>query len=115
VRVKVEACGGPAFSILAFQDTPVARAGGGDFRNCEILKIPGISHDGRYQQYMVAPVEALAPVPDSLSAVEAPPLLCAGITTYNALRPSSFPEVERFKAGLPEHRPIPRTRYASPN
>jgi D-arabinose 1-dehydrogenase-like Zn-dependent alcohol dehydrogenase len=60
----------------------------GDFRNCLNLKIPGISYDGGYQQYMVAPVEALAPIPESLSDVEAAPLLCAGITTYNALRHS---------------------------
>src|SRR2546423_1591687 len=60
----------------------------GDFRNCENLKIPGISYDGGYQQYMVAPVEALAAIPDTLSAVEAAPLLCAGITTYNSLRHS---------------------------
>jgi D-arabinose 1-dehydrogenase-like Zn-dependent alcohol dehydrogenase len=60
----------------------------GDFRNCDNLKIPGISYDGGYQQYMVVPVEALAAIPDSLSAVEAAPLLCAGITTYNALRHS---------------------------
>jgi D-arabinose 1-dehydrogenase-like Zn-dependent alcohol dehydrogenase len=60
----------------------------GDFRNCQNLKIPGISYDGGYQQYMVAPIEALAAIPDSLSDVEAAPLLCAGITTYNALRHS---------------------------
>jgi len=60
----------------------------GDFNNCRNLKIPGISYDGGYQQYMVAPVEALATIPDSLSDVEAAPLLCAGITTYNALRHS---------------------------
>jgi D-arabinose 1-dehydrogenase-like Zn-dependent alcohol dehydrogenase len=60
----------------------------GDFRNCRNLKIPGISYDGGYQQYMVAPVEALAAIPDSLSDVEAAPLLCAGITTFNALRHS---------------------------
>jgi D-arabinose 1-dehydrogenase-like Zn-dependent alcohol dehydrogenase len=60
----------------------------GDFRNCRNLKIAGISYDGGYQQYMVAPVEALVPIPDSLSDVEAAPLLCAGITTYNALRHS---------------------------
>ena len=60
----------------------------GDFRNCQNLKIPGISYDGGYQQYMLAPVEALAPIPESLSDVEAAPLLCAGITTYNALRHS---------------------------
>src|SRR5260221_6637083 len=64
----------------------------GDFRNCRNLKIPGISYDGGYQQYMVAPVEALAAIPESLSDVEAAPLLCAGITTFNALRHSgAFP------------------------
>src|SRR5579864_7797487 len=60
----------------------------GDFRNCQNLKIAGISYDGGYQQYMVAPVEALSAIPDSLGAVEAAPLLCAGITTFNALRHS---------------------------
>ncbi|MGB7281248.1 MAG: alcohol dehydrogenase [Candidatus Acidiferrum sp.] len=60
----------------------------GDFGNCENLKIAGISYDGGYQQYMVAPMEALVAIPDSLSDVEAAPLLCAGITTYNALRHS---------------------------
>jgi D-arabinose 1-dehydrogenase-like Zn-dependent alcohol dehydrogenase len=64
----------------------------GDFRNCRNLKIPGISYDGGYQEYMVAPVEALAAIPETLSDVEAAPLLCAGITTYNALRHSgAFP------------------------
>src|SRR5271167_3708771 len=64
----------------------------GDFRNCRNLKIPGISYDGGYQQYMVAPVEALAAIPESLSDVEAAPLLCAGITTFNSLRHSgAFP------------------------
>ena len=53
----------------------------GDFRNCRNLKIPGISYDGGYQQYMVAPVEALVAIPESLSDAEAAPLLCAGITT----------------------------------
>ena len=60
----------------------------GDFRNCRNLKIAGISYDGGYQQYMVAPVEALTAIPESLNDVEAAPLLCAGITTYNALRHS---------------------------
>jgi D-arabinose 1-dehydrogenase-like Zn-dependent alcohol dehydrogenase len=58
----------------------------GDFGNCQNLKIAGISYDGGYQQYMVAPVEALTTMPESLSDAEAAPLLCAGITTYNALR-----------------------------
>ena len=60
----------------------------GDFGNCQNLKIAGISYDGGYQQYMVAPVEALTTMPESLSDAEAAPLLCAGITTFNALRHS---------------------------
>jgi D-arabinose 1-dehydrogenase-like Zn-dependent alcohol dehydrogenase len=60
----------------------------GDFRNCRNLKVPGISYDGGYQEFMVAPVEAVTPIPDALSAMEAAPLLCAGITTYNSLRHS---------------------------
>jgi D-arabinose 1-dehydrogenase-like Zn-dependent alcohol dehydrogenase len=64
----------------------------GDFRNCRNLKVPGINYDGGYQQYMVAPAEALVAIPESLSDVDAAPLLCAGITTYNALRHSgAFP------------------------
>src|SRR6266436_8084590 len=64
----------------------------GDFGNCRNLKISGISYDGGYQQYMVAPVEAVVAIPESLSDVEAAPLLCAGITTFNALRHSgAFP------------------------
>ena len=58
----------------------------GDFGNCKNMKIAGISYDGGYQQYMLAPVEALTSIPDGLSDVDAAPLLCAGITTYNALR-----------------------------
>src|SRR5947208_6111905 len=54
----------------------------------KVAQIPGISYDGGYQEYMVAPVEALAAIPDTLSAVEAAPLLCAGITTFNSLRHS---------------------------
>jgi D-arabinose 1-dehydrogenase-like Zn-dependent alcohol dehydrogenase len=60
----------------------------GDFSNCRNVKIPGISYDGGYQEYMVAPVEALAAIPDTLAAAEAAPLLCAGITTFNSLRHS---------------------------
>ena len=60
----------------------------GDFGNCKNMQIAGVSYDGGYQQYMVAPVEALAAVPASLSDAEAAPLLCAGITTFNALRHS---------------------------
>ena len=60
----------------------------GDFGNCKNMKVAGISYDGGYQQYMVAPVEALTEMPEGLSDVEAAPLLCAGITTFNALRHS---------------------------
>ncbi|HWF48917.1 MAG TPA: alcohol dehydrogenase [Bryobacteraceae bacterium] len=60
----------------------------GDFRNCQNLKIPGISYDGGYQEYMLAPIEALVAIPEKLSDAEAAPLLCAGITTFNALRHS---------------------------
>jgi len=58
----------------------------GDFGHCQNLKIAGISYDGGYQQYMVAPVEALTAMPEGLGDAEAAPLLCAGITTFNALR-----------------------------
>jgi len=70
------------------QDNTCPACRRGDFRNCQNVKIPGISYDGGYQQYMLAPVEALVAIPETLSDVEAAPLLCAGITTYNALRHS---------------------------
>lgn len=60
----------------------------GDFINCKNQKICGISYDGGYQEYMVCPSEAVARIPDELSAVDAGPLLCAGITTFNSLRNS---------------------------
>jgi D-arabinose 1-dehydrogenase-like Zn-dependent alcohol dehydrogenase len=60
----------------------------GDFLLCVNAKVTGITHDGGYQEYMIAPQEALACLPDSLDAAEAAPLLCAGITTYNGLRHS---------------------------
>jgi D-arabinose 1-dehydrogenase-like Zn-dependent alcohol dehydrogenase len=70
------------------QDNTCPSCRRGDFRNCRNLQIPGISYDGGYQQYMVAPVEALVAIPESLRDVEAAPLLCAGITTFNSLRHS---------------------------
>jgi D-arabinose 1-dehydrogenase-like Zn-dependent alcohol dehydrogenase len=70
------------------QDNTCRECRRGDFRNCQNVQIPGISYDGGYQQYMLAPVEALVSIPDALNDVEAAPLLCAGITTYNALRHS---------------------------
>jgi len=60
----------------------------GDFVNCANVKITGISFDGGYQEYMIAPVDAVARMPESLDPAQAAPLLCAGITTFNALRHS---------------------------
>ena len=60
----------------------------GDFITCRNLQVPGIHYDGGYADYMIAPIEALASIPDELDAAAAAPLLCAGITTFNALRNS---------------------------
>ena len=60
----------------------------GDFITCVYGQIPGISYDGGYAEYMIAPFEALASIPDELKSDDAAPLLCAGITTFNALRHS---------------------------
>ncbi len=60
----------------------------GDFITCQNHKVTGIHYDGGYAQYMIAPVEALAAIPDELTFEEAAPLMCAGITTFNALRNS---------------------------
>jgi D-arabinose 1-dehydrogenase-like Zn-dependent alcohol dehydrogenase len=74
------------------QDNTCPECRRGDFRNCRNLKVCGISYDGGYQEYMIAPIEALVALPETLSDAEAAPLLCAGITTYNALRHSgAFP------------------------
>ena len=70
------------------QDNTCPQCRRGDFANCENVKIAGISYDGGYQEYMVAPVEALVSIPEGLKDVDAAPLLCAGITTFNALRHS---------------------------
>lgn len=70
------------------QDNTCRECRRGDFRNCRNVQITGVSYDGGYQQYMVAPVEALVPIPDGLSDTDAAPLLDAGITTYNSLRNS---------------------------
>ena len=62
----------------------------GDFMTCVNGQIPGISYDGGYADYMIVPFEALAAVPDDLSSEDAAPLLCAGVTTFNALRNSGL-------------------------
>jgi D-arabinose 1-dehydrogenase-like Zn-dependent alcohol dehydrogenase len=58
----------------------------GDLVACQNLSIPGVTYDGGYAEYVVASAEALAAVPDGLKSADAAPLLCAGITTFNALR-----------------------------
>lgn len=60
----------------------------GHFINCTNARVTGISFDGGYAEYVVAPHEAVARIPDGLDAADAGPLLCAGVTTYNALRNS---------------------------
>src|SRR5262252_4237236 len=60
----------------------------GDFITCVKLQIPGISYDGGYAEYVSVPIEALARIPASLTPEEAAPLMCAGITSFNALRHS---------------------------
>lgn len=68
-----------------FQCDPCRR---GDFVNCRSEGVTGLTHDGGYAEYMVAPQESLARMPDELGAAEAGPLCCAGITVFNALRNS---------------------------
>jgi D-arabinose 1-dehydrogenase-like Zn-dependent alcohol dehydrogenase len=59
----------------------------GDFVTCQVaFQIPGISYDGGYAEYVIAPAGALALIPDGLSPVDAAPLMCAGVTTFNPLR-----------------------------
>jgi D-arabinose 1-dehydrogenase-like Zn-dependent alcohol dehydrogenase len=59
----------------------------GDFVTCQVaLQVPGIAYDGGYAEYMIAPAGALAAIPEGLSAIEAGPLMCAGVTTFNPLR-----------------------------
>ena len=68
-----------------FQCDPCRR---GDFLLCKLAKVTGISFDGGYAEYLVAPAEAVAAMPDELPVAEAAPLMCAGITVYNSLRHS---------------------------
>ena len=60
----------------------------GDLIDCRNLETPGVTYDGGYAEFMVAPASALASIPDDLSPQDAAPLLCAGVTTFNALRES---------------------------
>jgi D-arabinose 1-dehydrogenase-like Zn-dependent alcohol dehydrogenase len=79
-RVGVGWHGGHCFQCVACRK--------GMFLNCERAKITGITHDGGYAESVVVPAESIARLPEQLGAVEAGPLFCAGVTTYNALRNS---------------------------
>src|SRR5690625_4805132 len=81
-RVGVGWHGGHCYKCEACRD--------GDFINCENGRVTGIHFDGGYAEYLTAPESALAAIPESLDAAEAAPLLCAGITTFNALRNSNL-------------------------
>src|SRR6516225_6071993 len=70
------------------QDNTCIECRRGRFLYCRNPKVAGITYDGGYQQYMLAPVEALAAIPNTLSDAEAGPMLCAGVTIFNALRHS---------------------------
>jgi D-arabinose 1-dehydrogenase-like Zn-dependent alcohol dehydrogenase len=60
----------------------------GDLIDCQNKPVPGVTIDGGYADYLVCRASALARMPDDLSAEEAAPLMCAGVTTFNALRSS---------------------------
>jgi D-arabinose 1-dehydrogenase-like Zn-dependent alcohol dehydrogenase len=70
------------------QDGTCLQCRRGDFANCANMHVTGIHFDGGYAEYMLAPITALAHMPESLDAAEAGPLMCAGVTTFNALRHS---------------------------
>lgn len=73
------------FGGACFECDPCRR---GDFVSCQTGKITGLTSDGGYAEYLVAPAEALAAIPEALSFAEAAPLMCAGVTTFNGLRHS---------------------------
>lgn len=79
-RVGIGWFGGACFTCAACRE--------GDFISCRVGKVTGLSADGGYADHVVAPQDALAAVPDALSDAEAAPLMCAGVTTFNALRES---------------------------
>src|SRR5712671_4179016 len=83
---RIEALGSGASKWKIGQRVGVGLIAGEDGVNCENPVVSGVSADGGYAEVMIAEARALASVPDELSSAEATPLLCAGITTYNALR-----------------------------
>ncbi|WP_374189467.1 alcohol dehydrogenase catalytic domain-containing protein [Sinomonas cellulolyticus] len=79
-RVGVGWFGGACFVCDACRD--------GDFISCRVGNVTGLTFDGGYAEFVVAPADALAAIPDELSDAEAAPLMCAGVTTFNGLRQS---------------------------
>ena len=80
-RVAIGWFGGNCGTCLACRE--------GDFIHCERLQVPGYSYPGGYSEAVIVPATALARIPDAISAVEAAPMGCAGVTTFNALRRSA--------------------------
>jgi D-arabinose 1-dehydrogenase-like Zn-dependent alcohol dehydrogenase len=72
--------------LIAGEDGVCEPCRRGDIVNCQNPVVSGVTTDGGYAEVMIAEARALASVPEELTSAEAAPLLCAGITTYNALR-----------------------------
>jgi alcohol dehydrogenase, propanol-preferring len=72
--------------LIAGEDGVCEPCRRGDMVNCQNPTVLGVTVDGGYAEVMIAEARAIASIPDELSSAEAAPLLCAGITTYNALR-----------------------------
>src|SRR6202008_3216631 len=72
--------------LIAGEDGVCEPCRRGDIVNCQNPVVSGVTTDGGYAEVMIAEARAIASVPDELTSEEAAPLLCAGITTYNALR-----------------------------
>jgi len=72
--------------LIAGEDGVCEPCRRGDIVNCQNPVVSGVTADGGYAEVMIAEARAIASVPDELTSEEAAPLLCAGITTYNALR-----------------------------
>jgi propanol-preferring alcohol dehydrogenase len=72
--------------LIAGEDGVCEPCRRGDMVNCQNPVVSGVTTDGGYAEVMIAEARALASIPDELTSAEAAPLLCAGVTTYNALR-----------------------------
>lgn len=81
------------FGGACFECDPCRR---GDFVSCQVGKVTGLTSDGGYAEYLVAPADALAQLPDELGFADAAPLLCAGVTTFNAIRSSGVRPGDRI-------------------